>query len=489
MSFSQQRGQIQGALIAAGVNAVAAARLANILGNSQASTYSAGREVRDTTPAGMRFVTKNTRKSALPHFDFRGDDPDYRPFRKEDAEQRRSVEPPPNVVASVAPQQTDATYRVASGTFTQSAGRGDSVSVGIKASIAGRPREGLPMALMDGPANAIVGKGMRAAGDGNNGRVNFYAQETGDEMLLNMQLANLEAYNVVTKVEFVDRGRAGSGINVTYQPVVAWPAGKPVEKPIPAQPTTVVTGIVEDNSGLRGERVIIPSFSQKPATPTFFNTYRIGTYEGAWPLGGTKQVTQIWPTGGGEDTIEVINKCAQVAWDASTDTQPRHVLFASRFKDSVTDQDTGASAPQDLPEPTVEHYAIEIENSSKCEAFASLAAKYTKDLPGWDATKKQALIHDENDGCMRWRSVRVAKVVSDLAVDANGLSWKERYVTVLDEYQGATEQAFAAISATAVESISLSGGQLVATRKTLKVLGSASASPSAVDTTSCSTGG
>lgn len=241
--FNLQGGQIRGALVAAGLPAAAATQISNILSNCAQTLQHAGPIIHDQTPANLRMVTPDARRHTLPNLDFRQSDPYYRQPKAQESEERKPIQQTSVVQTSVAPQQTESTFRVLGGPYTAAAGTGDSVQVGLRVQGYGR------VATLDPPSNTIVGKNLRAASDsGDNGRLRFYIEETGQEIVWNLQLQNVSPYEVVTGVRYEE----GIGLVVTYSKIAAWQDSnsEPREELIPATQVGVVTDVSLGDSGI-----------------------------------------------------------------------------------------------------------------------------------------------------------------------------------------------------------------------------------------------
>lgn len=242
-AFTLQGGQIRGALVAAGLPAAAATQISNILSNAAQTLKHAGTIEHDKTPASLRLVTPEARKYELPNLDFRQGDPDYRAPNTQPSEDKRIPQQPPAVESSQAPQQTESTFRVTGGPFVGAAGTGDAVQVGLRVQGFGR------VATLDPPSNTIIGKTLRAAGDGgDNSRLRFFIEETGQEIVWNLQLQNVASYEVVTQVQYVD----GVGLVVTYNRIAAWADANAQQRTevVPVVAVPVVTDVTLGNGGV-----------------------------------------------------------------------------------------------------------------------------------------------------------------------------------------------------------------------------------------------
>lgn len=452
--FSEQRQQLRGALVAAGLSPDAATQIANILGNSAQEMRHAGAVEVDTTPDGMRFVTPEARRLRFPNLDQRQQDPDHRRRTTAPSEERREAEPDPNVVVVMAPQQTDANFQVAPGALTDVQGNGQAAQVNVRNVVAARPAAGLPVALLDSQANRLVGKAPRAQVGQNDGTARLDIQETGQEVLWNLQMLNRSEYDVVTKIEYVD----GKGLEITYERIKAWDQQKERVDTIPVVEQPVVTNIVEDRSGLRGEKRVIPAFSSRSDANAYFNTFRVGRFSGGWAAGTTKLIEQVWPTSrdGTFPSVTVHNLTHPVA-----DTQEtKYVLYAPRTNDSVVGLSSPVPAatsplmsgaplrdangelvdvgPNGVNAPAMQYYAIEIQSASDCTAFSSLNGKTVTTLPGYDVNKPSALSYEwaseSGHPCLKWRS-HLVTVITGVELTTQGLVFTRRSLYVLGQAQ------------------------------------------------------
>lgn len=201
--------RIAAVLRAAGFPLRQAAELADVLGRKSQGLQTGGGLQQDTTPRDIRQVTPDARRHHLTNLDFRRGDPDYRHPKVDDSERRRSPEPDPAVKSEQAPQETDATYSVVDGAYTNVVGSGGAVAVNLSVTGSGRAM------ILDPAANHIVGKTLRceAAGGGNNqSLVRFFIDETDQEVVWKLQLA-IDRFPIVKKVRY-DKGR---GIVATVQ--------------------------------------------------------------------------------------------------------------------------------------------------------------------------------------------------------------------------------------------------------------------------------
>ena len=465
--FSEQREHLLRALTAAGLSPDAATQIANILGNSQQELRHAGPVTHDTTPPDLRMVGPTQRKVRFPNLDFRAGDPDHRPQRVSPSEEKKEKEPDPNVVSDLPPQQVFGNFRIENGKLTDIVGTGQTAEVNVRHRVAGIPPAGLPLTLLDGQANQLVGKAPRAQVAQNDGTARLDIQETGREMVWNLQMLNREDYDVVTKIEFVK----GKGLEVTYERIKAWNQNKERVDTIPTTEQAVVTEIVDDRKGLRGRRRLIPAFTSRGHTNTYFNTFRIGKFTGGWEIDTTKEVEQVWPESDRPTPlmVEVMNLTQTIA---DTDSE-KYVLYAPRTKDKVpttmvvepesdakfwhaTHAETSLppqynvngelieKEPDGTVEPEVVYYAIEIENAQECNAFHLLNGRVAQDLDGFDGDIPKALSYqmDHERGydppCFVWRSHEV-RVVTGVEVETDRIVFTRSRVWVLGEVE---EDAF-----------------------------------------------
>lgn len=467
--FSEQRRQLHGALVAAGLSDDAAAKIASILGNSAQEMRHAGQVSLDTTPAGLRSVTPQARKLRFPNLDQRQKDPDHRRLTTAPSEERSEPEPDPNVVVVVPPQQTTANFQVAAGAFTDVQGNGQAAQVDVRNFVAGRPLTGLPLTLLDAPGNRIVGKAPRAQVANNDGTARLDIRETPQEVLWNLQMLDRSEYDVVTKVEYVD----GKGLEVTYERIKAWNQQKERVDTIPVQQQPVVTEIVDDRKGLRAKRRTIPVFSSFGAPNSYFNTFRIGTFTGGWVSGSYKTVTQVWPrkdhpSSPAQITVPVFNMTRTIADTPET----KYVLYAPRTQDVVRAPPGGNDDPapdmtgvplvdaigeyidvesDGTHAPESDYYAIEIQEATACTAFSSLNGILVSELWGftngaYDAPAlegvPQALSYsmlgeytDHPAQCLMWRSA-VVDVITDVQLTSTHLVFSRKRLVVLHDGDG-----------------------------------------------------
>lgn len=450
-AFGEQRGALRKALLRAGMPPDAAAQIANILGNSALEMRHDGSVQVDNTPRDMRLVDGKKRKLRFPNLDFLDGDPDHRNKRTESSEEKKDKQPQPNVTQIIAPQETPALFQVAPGVLTDVVGDGQAAQVNVRARIAARPPAGMPIAMLDSQANQLVGKALRAQVGQNDGTARLDVQETGQEVLLNLQMLNRSDYDVVTKVEYID----GKGLEITYDRIKAWNQGNERTDTIPVTEQPVIENIVNDAEGLRGIRRLIPVFSSRGYSNNYFNVYRIGTFTGGWALGATKTITQVWPTSG--NTVDVVNLTQAIADTPST----KYVLYSARTEDAVADGDTTdrpLPAVTDEPaydvngelvnveadgttEPLAAYYAIEIQPATECTAFSSLNGIRVDELAGFDWGVPSALsystYYESGEPCLVWRPIaesinpQLITVLTGVTLTPYGLEFSTADVNVL----------------------------------------------------------
>jgi hypothetical protein len=234
MSYQLQQGAIAAELRKAGLPPDAANRIAAILGNAQ-QTSRTGPQVQDLTPAGLRYVTPATRKYQFSNLDFSAGDPDYRRPLNAATEERSAPVPVSTVQSAMSPQQTQASYRVNSGSYTDARPSGDAVQVGLRVQGTGK------VLTLDPPSNSLIGKNVRAESDSSdNGRVRFFIEETGQELVWKLQLQNVYTQEIVTGISYVP----GRGIVVTYATAALWSSPDSVRQDlIPETQIPVVTAV------------------------------------------------------------------------------------------------------------------------------------------------------------------------------------------------------------------------------------------------------
>lgn len=308
MSYSKYGNQIANYLKAAGIPAVWATAIGNVLGNSGLHQVQRGEVTRDTTRKEHRFVTPDVRKHILPDVDFRDGDPDYRPPARPVTEELLVPVPQPTVIVDRSPQQDAAPFRVDGGDFIRTAGAGDNVKVNLNCHINAVPQQGLPMALLNKPFNTVIGKALRAeCGAMDQGQLRFFVEQNGEEVLLKLQLLNTLQTEVVTDVRYV----SGKGIVATYQKVVLWKDGGTREGTLRTQRIAAVDGFY-DNGEDHSTHATVRKFEaftsvqvDDKKVPSFV---RYGKAVGAWAIDTLGSVT-IWENGAATPIViaDVIN--------------------------------------------------------------------------------------------------------------------------------------------------------------------------------------
>lgn len=262
-AFNLQGGQIRGALVAAGLPAAAATQISNVLSNCAQTLRHTGRIEVDRTPQNMRMVTPSIRKHSLPNLDFPQADPYYAEPLTEPSEDRPIPKPEPAVESTASSEQAtrNSTFHVAGGPYTSAQGAGDIVQVGLRVQGFGR------VATLDPPSNSIVGKSLRAASNaGDSGLIRFFVEETGQEIVFNLQLQNVEAVEVLTDVHYEE----GVGLVLQYRRVYAWrdPNSLPRTRTIPVSQMDVVEDVRLDAGGLnvlRSQAVVLGTGETAPS--------------------------------------------------------------------------------------------------------------------------------------------------------------------------------------------------------------------------------
>jgi hypothetical protein len=266
--FSLQAGQLRSALISAGLPADSATQIAAILGNSAQTLRHSGQVTHDRTPKNLKLVSPDDRRHTLPGLDFRVSDPDYRPQRTRSSEEREKPEQEPTVLNVVAPQQTNAAFRVKSGKYIDAVPAGDQVAVNLKVSPVG---DGTFAAFIDPQANAIVTKTLRAAASQDDqSRVRFRIVPKGQELLWSLELQNVQPIEVVTGVEY----KPGQGLAVTYSTVYAWkyPNAAVRTDVIATSSVPVVHDVELIGDQLVGQRYVAEVLGVTPSAPALVNT-------------------------------------------------------------------------------------------------------------------------------------------------------------------------------------------------------------------------
>jgi len=432
VSFSLQHRQLTGALEGAGLCPKAAAQIAGILCNGAQELRHAGPMIHDTTPPSMRRVTPDIRKHELPNFDFEEGDPDYRRPKTEPSEEEPPVAPPANVTVTVAPQQAGGGLPIKGGTLSEANIDGAGVRVDVRARVARKPEAGLPMAMIDPQSNSLVGKRLRARVTEGEDRLRAEVRENNEDVSVNLSFKNLKDYDVVTGVEYVP----GTGIRVTSEKVTAWSAKEKNTRWIYTQDAEVLTGIADDLHGFRAHAKRIPVFEKVAVRNDrlYFNTFRIGTFDGAWTAGTTKSVQQVWPDGG--RSVEVMNYTQRIPDDG----EPKYVLFAARTDDRINADDEDSAIDVDgedegpIPDvypPAVRYVALEIQSASdSCETFNYLLGRRPYELPGFDPAQCKALSVSLGDGCLQWTGQQM-DVITNVTVSPSAITFMKTPVTIL----------------------------------------------------------
>lgn len=439
--FSEQRQKIRQALVSAGIPDDSATLIANILGNSAQEMFHGGQITHDTTPKDMRQVDADKRRHRFPNLDPKHADPDHRRQRVASSEEKPPPKAEPNVKKTLVPQVTDAMFGVVPGPMMDVRGDESTAQVGLRHAVHAQPPGGLPIAMLDVPGNAVIGKSPRAIIGPPDGTVRFDVRQNNREVVFDLQMLNRADYDVVTGVRFVE----GVGLEVQYARIKAWNEQNNRTEVIPTVEQTVVSDIVEDKDGQRGLRKIIPVFSAGGAPHSFFNSYRIGKFQGQWNFGEEKEIEQVFPEGG--VNVMVTNLTSPVAASATW----KYVLFAPRTQDKVpagseTDRPIPADADGDrIPTPRsdifgniqyppdtppTKYYAIEIQlanntGNNDCNLFASLNGMRVEDLAGFApfTNAPQFLGHWSGEPyCLRWYDNTPVGVLVGLTLTSSGIA-------------------------------------------------------------------
>jgi hypothetical protein len=212
-SYADQGGQLRGSLIEAGLPANAATIIANIFANNVQTMRQGGEVIHDQTPQGMRQVTSGDRTHRLTNLDFRDGDPDYRRQRVQDSERAERPIPQSTVNTTLPPQQTQSTYRISSGEYTNVESAGDTAKVNLRVNGSG------DCMFRDPSANMLVAKKLRAeCGGDDQARLRFFVEQRPDELVWKLSTNNMKKTQVVTDVSYQE----GVGIVVTKATVWAW---------------------------------------------------------------------------------------------------------------------------------------------------------------------------------------------------------------------------------------------------------------------------
>lgn len=352
--FSEQREKLRKTLIASGIPADAAAKIANVFGNGEQALSHSGEVTIDTTPKDIRQVDGAKRKQRFPGLDFRDGDPDYRRRRTDKSERKVKKKRAPNVTTSSPPQADPggATIGIVPGPLTDVGCIDGNAAVGVRHVPRGRPAAGLPVALVDAAADALVSKAPRAKVNANDGSLRMDIRENNAELIWDLQLRNRVDLEVVSKIEYVPN----VGLVITYAKLKTWGRKNARTKKIRTVRQAVVSGVVDDSHGLRCVRRDVAVLGSSRKSPEFFNVYRLGTFDGAWSIGETKTVQQVWPISG--KTVDVINMTQNIPDTPGS----KSVLFAVRTQDEANNNNDNPKphgANKRRPQP--EYYAIEMQ--------------------------------------------------------------------------------------------------------------------------------
>lgn len=189
MSFQLQQGAIEAELRKAGFTADAAGRLARILGNSVQQVRS-GPQTQDLTPQSMRKVTPHVRKYQLQNIDFLEGDPDYRRAQTRSSEEKFRPTQASTVRSDEIPQQSESSFRVNSGDFTDVKPDGDRVSVGL------RVRKTGSFVTQDPTSGSLIGRNIRVQSQGGDkGFARLSLEEAGPDVIIKLQLDDVGLVN------------------------------------------------------------------------------------------------------------------------------------------------------------------------------------------------------------------------------------------------------------------------------------------------------
>ena len=206
MSFQLQFGSLAKELQKAGLPQDAAVRIARILGNS-GGPMRRGPDTTDTTNPAMAQVSPGNRKHWLTNTDFKEGDPDYRPQRTNQSENKSRPTQASALQSTKTPQATDKPFNVSGGTYTSTSAEGDGTAVGLNVKGKGQ------FLTQDGEANALLGVKIRADCDpGVNGLIRFWTEPRGEEFLLRFQLDEDVLNDLIeAKVNAILAGRGPGG--------------------------------------------------------------------------------------------------------------------------------------------------------------------------------------------------------------------------------------------------------------------------------------
>jgi hypothetical protein len=211
-SYADQGGQLRGSLIEAGLPSAAATIIANIFANSVQTMRQGGEVIHDQTPQGMRQVTSSDRTHRLTNLDFRDGDPDYRRQRVQDSESAERPVPQNTINVTLPPQQTQSTYRISSGDYTNVESAGDTAKVNLRVNGSG------DCMFRDPSANMLVAKKLRAeCGGDDQALLRFFVEQRPDEVVWKLSTNNLQKMQVVTDINY-----SSEGILIRRATVLAW---------------------------------------------------------------------------------------------------------------------------------------------------------------------------------------------------------------------------------------------------------------------------
>ena len=258
--------QIAAILKRAGIPPQHAVALGNLLGNTQQKTTAGPEAEQDTTPRDMRSVTPDARRHHLTNLDFRRGDPDHHSNKIDDSESKREPQPDPAVKRNPAPQETEASYCIVDGKYTQVAPDGESVAIDLAVQGNGRAM------MLDPPSNSIIGKTLRCeagGGGANQSLVRFFIDETGQEIVWKLQL-NIERFPIVRDIQY----KRGRGIEYTVQTAAVFfdPTDRPQQKLIRTYEQEVVADLDKNVAGtdLIATKVKVDVLDTKTLQPDTF---------------------------------------------------------------------------------------------------------------------------------------------------------------------------------------------------------------------------
>ena len=421
MSFELQRGRLVNELANAGLRRDAAVKIADVLCNSAQELRHSGPVTTDTTPPSMRFVTPETRKHQLPGLDFREGDPDYRPRKTADSEQRTPRERESTVSEPVPPQQEPPPgvpdFVGDAADYWEQIAR----SVNLEGII----RSEVNRVLLEGGLSPAY-------------------SPTGQNFVDSRQAADMKTYNVLTSVTYVPR----VGIRCQYERISALSERETSVRWIRTQEQKVLTGMVNDSIGPRAHAAKLDAFSQgfSNTTDSYFNTFRVGKFTGSWAHGAEKLVDQVWPEQpeAGGTQISVKNYYRTIP--NTEGDEDRYVLFAARTQDQLNQIDgigpvsvrgedatvvTKNAHSSTANPPVTEWYALGIQvETQDCKVVDFLLGKQWSAVGGYNAQLSQALCHDAGAECAEWRGTEL-DVVVNVSVSDGYLNVTRQKVTVI----------------------------------------------------------